>query len=73
MEIYENEGCCLRMLRNYQKYFLDAIWSLQDISCVRDIRGIGLMAGVEVWPEEGKPGVRGGEITKENVLEWLSC
>ena len=70
MEIYENEGL-FENAAELSKYFLDAIWSLKDISCVRDIRGIGLMAGVEVWPEEGKPGVRGGEIQKK--MFWNGC
>ncbi|RAI25702.1 beta 1,6 glucan synthase, partial [Rhodoplanes serenus] len=38
------------------------------IPAVRDIRGYGMMAGVEAWPEDGKPGVRGNRLQKE--LFW---
>jgi beta-alanine--pyruvate transaminase len=52
-------------------YFLDAIWSLRDLSVIRDLRGYGMMAGVEVFPEDGKPGARGNELQKR--LFWNGC
>ena len=61
LQIYEDEGL-FENSANLSEYFLDAIWSLKDLDVVRDIRGIGLMAGVEVWPEDGKPGLRGGKL-----------
>lgn len=70
LEIYESEGLFDRAA-GLSQYFLDAVWSLKDISCVRDIRGIGLIAGVEVWPEEGKPGARGQELQKQ--MFWNGC
>ncbi len=39
-------------------YFLDGLFDLKDISCVRDIRGYGLLGAVEVQPQGG-PGARG--------------
>ena len=51
--------------------FLDAIWSLKDIPAVFDIRGIGLLAGVEVHPEPGRPGARGQELQKRLFWEGL--
>jgi beta-alanine--pyruvate transaminase len=44
---------------------------LRDLDIVRDIRGIGLMAGVEVHPEAGRPGARGTELQKR--LFWNGC
>lgn len=70
LQIYEDEGLFDRAAQ-LSNYFLDAIWSLKDFDIVRDLRGYGLMAGVEVWPEEGKPGARGGELQKN--LFWNGC
>ena len=69
-KIYENEGVFEKSAA-LEKYFLDAIWSLRDHPLVSDIRGIGLMAGVEVYPDE-VVGARGARC-KNNVLEWTSC
>jgi len=46
-----------------ESYFLDAIWTLKDHPLIADIRGIGMMAGVEVH-HDGVPGRRGGEMQK---------
>jgi beta-alanine--pyruvate transaminase len=70
LQIYEDEGVFEKAASNEQ-YFLDAIWSLKDLPCVRDLRGIGLMAGVEVFPEDGKPGLRGNALQKK--LFWNGC
>jgi beta-alanine--pyruvate transaminase len=70
MKIYQDEGLFERAAQ-ISDYFLDAIWSLKDLSCVRDIRGIGMMAGVEVWPQDGKPGARGTELQKK--MFWNGC
>ncbi|GIL02740.1 MAG: aspartate aminotransferase family protein [Alphaproteobacteria bacterium] len=63
LQIYEDEGLFERA-RALSGYFLDRIWSLKDSAVVRDIRGYGLLAGIEVHPQDGKPGVRGGEMQK---------
>lgn len=70
LRIYENEGIFERAAK-MSDYFLDAIWSLKDLSIVRDLRGYGMMAGVEVFPDEGKPGARGTELQKK--LFWNGC
>lgn len=70
LQIFEDEGLFERSAE-LSDYFLDAIWSLKDLGIVRDLRGYGLMAGIEVWPEEGKPGARGGELQKK--LFWNGC
>ena len=48
-------------------YFLDAVFDLQDIDLVSDIRGYGLLAGIDVAPGR-VPGLRGTEIQKR--LFW---
>ena len=49
LQIYEDEGLFERAA-GLSDYFLDAVWSLRDLPVVRDIRGLGLLAGVEVHP-----------------------
>lgn len=70
LEIYEREGL-FEKAAELSPYFLDAIWSLKDLAVVRDLRGFGLMAGVEIHPEAGKPGLRGNELQKK--LFWNGC
>lgn len=70
LEIYEREGL-FEKAAELSPYFLDAIWSLRDLAVVRDLRGFGLMAGVEIHPEPGKPGLRGNELQKK--LFWNGC
>jgi len=44
-------------------YFLDKVWELRGLDIVTDIRGMGLMAAVDLRP--GKiPGARGNELQK---------
>ena len=52
-------------------YFLEGIWSLKDLPIVKDLRGIGMMAAIEVFPMEGKPGIRGNDMQKK--LFWNGC
>ena len=61
-KIYESESLFDRAAE-LEDYFLDAVWSLQDHPLVADIRGIGLMAGVELV-SDGVAGHRGGQMQK---------
>ncbi len=61
-KLYQEEGL-FEQAASMESYFLDAIWSLEDHPMVADIRGIGLMAGVEVHPGAA-PGARGMEMQK---------
>ncbi|WP_034491093.1 aspartate aminotransferase family protein [Afifella pfennigii] len=70
LEIYESEGLFQRAAE-LSDYFLDAVYTLRDMEVVHDIRGYGLMAGVEVWPQDGAPGARGTELQKK--LFWNGC
>jgi beta-alanine--pyruvate transaminase len=57
LEIYEGEGLFERA-KALEAHFLDAVFALRDIPVVTDIRGIGLLAGIDLAPDV-KPGVRG--------------
>ena len=60
LEIYEREQLFARA-RELSGYFLDAMFALQDLSAVNDVRGFGLLAGIEMKPGKA-PGVRGSEL-----------
>jgi beta-alanine--pyruvate transaminase len=68
-KIYESEGLFDRAAE-LEDYFLDAVWSLQDHPLVADIRGIGLMAGVELV-SDGVAGHRGGQMQKDMFWNGL--
>ena len=55
--IYEKEGLFERAGR-MAPYFLEAVFSLRDLDLVTDIRGYGLLAGIDLAPGSA-PGVRG--------------
>lgn len=57
LDIYRREGLFERA-RELSPYFLSAMFSLRDLPVVADIRGYGLMAGIEVHAA-GAPGARG--------------
>lgn len=60
MAIYEQEKLFERAAE-LSPYFLDGLFSLSDIPAVTDIRGYGLMGGVDIAPDSA-PGRRGGEV-----------
>ena len=62
-KIYQDEGLFERA-GAMSSYFLDAIWSLKDHPLVEDLRGYGMMAGVEV-KHDGVPGRRGTQMQKD--------
>jgi len=62
MDIFRDEKLIDRA-RDTSPAFLDAIWSLKDLPVVADIRGIGMMAAIEVAPDKA-PGARGHEAQK---------
>ena len=65
-EIYEREGLFDRAAE-LSDYFLDAIYDLRDLDIITDIRGYGLMAGIDV--KQGKaPGAQGTALQKK--LFW---
>ncbi len=62
LEIYERERLFERGAQ-MSAYFLDALFELADLPVVTDIRGYGMLAGIDFAPG-AKPGARGHEIQK---------
>src|ERR1700678_1861224 len=60
LQIYAKEGLFAKA-RELSPYFQDAMFGLQDLAVVADVRGYGLLAGVEVKPGKA-PGLRGAEL-----------
>jgi len=60
LALYEREKLFTRAAE-LSGYFLDAMFALQDLAAVADIRGFGLLAGIEVKPGKA-PGARGAEL-----------
>jgi beta-alanine--pyruvate transaminase len=63
LDIYRNEGLFERGTA-LSPYFLDALWSLKDLSVVSDIRGYGLLAAIDIHAA-GAPGKRGHALQKQ--------
>jgi beta-alanine--pyruvate transaminase len=63
LEIYEREGLFERAAA-LSDYFLDQVFALQDLPVVTDIRGYGLIAGLDI-AAKGGPGAHGLEATKK--------
>ena len=59
LEIYESEQL-FEKARALSDYFQEQMFALQDLAVVADVRGYGLLAGVEIKPGKA-PGVRGTE------------
>ena len=62
LDIYERERLFERGAQ-MSAYFLDALFELADLPVVTDIRGYGMLAGIDFAPA-AKPGQRGHEIQK---------
>ena len=68
-KIYQEEGLFDRAAE-MESYFQDAVWSLKDHPLVYDLRGIGMMATVEVHPSTA-PGVLGMKMQKDMFWNGL--
>lgn len=66
LEIFENDGLFERA-NDLSPYFLDAVFDLKDHPLIKDIRGIGLIAGIELH-SNGNAGQRGGKVQTD--LFW---
>jgi beta-alanine--pyruvate transaminase len=62
LDIYERENLFERAAQ-MSAYFLDALYALSDLPVITDIRGYGMLAGIDFAPS-GTPGARGHEIQK---------
>ena len=63
LDIYKNDGLFERG-RELSPYFQDMIFSLADIPVVADLRGYGMIAGIDI-AAEGAPGARGHKFQKK--------
>lgn len=60
LAIYKSEQLFAKA-KELSGHFLDTMFALKDLAAVNDVRGFGLLAGIEVKP--GKvPGARGSEL-----------
>ncbi|PPR78329.1 MAG: Beta-alanine--pyruvate aminotransferase, partial [Alphaproteobacteria bacterium MarineAlpha3_Bin5] len=64
--IFQNENLFERA-NGLVDYFQDSMFTLKNMDCVKDIRGYGLMNGIELKPK-GAPGSLGTRLQKE--LFW---
>ncbi|MDH5749420.1 MAG: aspartate aminotransferase family protein [Rhodospirillales bacterium] len=62
LDIYKKESLFERAAE-LSPYFLDAVFGLQDIDLITDIRGYGLIAGFDLAPSPA-PGGRGIQVQK---------
>jgi beta-alanine--pyruvate transaminase len=60
LEIYRKEQLFAKA-KDLSGYFLDKMFALGDLPAVADVRGFGMLAGVEVKPGKA-PGIRGQEL-----------
>ncbi len=63
LAIYERERLFERAAA-LSDYFLEAIFALQDLPAITDVRGYGMMAGIDIAPDSAGPGKRGYEVQK---------
>lgn len=69
LRIYEEEAL-FKQASDMTPYFQDALFSLSDHPLVKDVRGIGMMGGVEVHME-GAVGKRGTQLQKDMFWKGL--
>jgi beta-alanine--pyruvate transaminase len=61
-DIFEKEDIFSRV-KKLSPYFLDGLFSLKDLDCISDIRGYGMMGGIDMKLSE-RPGKAGYECFK---------
>ena len=61
-DIFEKEDIFNRA-KNLSSYFLDGLFSLQDIDCIENIRGYGMMGGIDIKKSD-RPGKAGFQVYK---------
>jgi beta-alanine--pyruvate transaminase len=63
LDIYEREGLFDRAA-SMSPYFLERLFALKDMKQITDIRGYGMLGGIDLGPAE-RPGQRGTEAQKK--------
>ncbi len=69
LAIYDEEGL-FEAAAEMAPYFAEAVHSLYDHDRVKDVRSIGMMAGVEMHPEAGRPNLG---VDAQTALFWGGC
>ncbi|MDP7651266.1 MAG: aspartate aminotransferase family protein [Rhodospirillales bacterium] len=62
LDIYEKENLFERGAA-LSPYFLDAMYGLEDLPLITDVRGYGMLAGFDLAPSDA-PGARGADVMK---------
>ena len=62
-DIFEKEDIFNRA-KSLSSYFLDGLFSLKDIECIENIRGYGLMGGIDIKKSD-RPGKAGFQVYKK--------
>ena len=70
LEVFEDQQLIARA-QAMQDYWADAVHSLRGLPHVIDIRTIGLIAGIELAPIPGKPGVRAFTAFKQAFADGI--
>ena len=70
LKIYEREQL-FRRARELEPYWEQAVHMLRQAPNVVDVRNIGLVAGIELKPVEGRPGARGGDVYRRAFDEGM--
>ena len=61
LDVYREDGL-FDHAREMSKYWENALHSLKGTDPIIDIRNLGLVAGIEMEPSDGKPGARGYDV-----------
>jgi beta-alanine--pyruvate transaminase len=69
LDIYENDGLFEKSAA-MSEYFLDMVYDMQDLEVVTDIRGFGMLAGIDISTGEA-PGVTGTRAMKKLFASGL--
>ncbi len=69
--IYKEEGV-FQQAADLAPYFQERVFDLKDLPVTTDVRGYGLLAGIDMAPEGGF-GARGFAVLKELFQEGLVC
>jgi len=62
-DIFEKEDI-FNKAKSLSSYFLDGLFSLKDIDCIENIRGYGLMGGIDIKKSD-RPGKAGFQVYKK--------
>ncbi|QYF94301.1 aspartate aminotransferase family protein [Massilia sp. PAMC28688] len=70
IEVFQEQDI-LTHAASMQQYWADAVHSLKGLPHVIDIRTIGLIAGIELQPIDGKPGARAFSAFKQAFADGI--